>query len=169
MPGVRPYRGAQCGGGSALGVIPGAENTDSRPPHHGRPHVMAVLGLDPRINPAIGYPHQFANDAIPVSNHPMEMAGSSPIGANIRHQQHISPSWPGEVPTRFTHLKIARLFSWLQAYVFEVVSCRLPRPILPMARSWTRIRLCGRPAATFASGCGTRCVHLVGSSPAMTR
>src|SRR5580704_3340648 len=23
-------------------------------------------------------------------------------------------------PTRFTHLKIARLFSWLQAYVFEV-------------------------------------------------
>ena len=36
------------------------------------PHVMA--GLDP----AIGYPHQIANDAIPVSNHPMEMAGSSP-------------------------------------------------------------------------------------------
>ena len=38
---------------------------------------MAVLGLDPRINPAIGYPHQFANGAIPVSNHPMEMPGSS--------------------------------------------------------------------------------------------
>src|SRR3984957_13811668 len=70
-------------------------------------------------------------------------------------------------PTRFTHLKIARLFSWLQAYVFEVVSCRLPRPILPMARSLTRIRLCGRPAATFASGCGTRCVHLVGLDPAI--
>ena len=33
-----------------------------------------MAGLDP----AIGYPHQFANDAIPVSNHPMEMAGSSP-------------------------------------------------------------------------------------------
>jgi hypothetical protein len=30
-----------------------------------------MAGLDP----AIGYPHQFANDAIPVSNHPMEMAG----------------------------------------------------------------------------------------------
>ena len=42
------------------------------------PHVMAVLGLDPRINPAIGYPHQIANDAIAVSNHPMEIAGSSP-------------------------------------------------------------------------------------------
>ena len=32
-----------------------------------------MAGLDP----AIGYPHQIANDAIPVSNHPMEMAGSS--------------------------------------------------------------------------------------------
>src|ERR1700722_13683417 len=32
-----------------------------------------LVGLDP----AIGYPHQIANDAIPVSNHPMEMAGSS--------------------------------------------------------------------------------------------
>jgi hypothetical protein len=36
---------------------------------------MAVIGLDPRINPPIGYPHQFANDAIPVANHPMEVAG----------------------------------------------------------------------------------------------
>jgi hypothetical protein len=36
-------------------------------------HVMA--GPDP----AIGYPHQFANDAIPVSNQPMEMAVSSPV------------------------------------------------------------------------------------------
>ena len=33
-----------------------------------------MAGLDP----AIGYLHQFANDAIPVSNHPMEMAGASP-------------------------------------------------------------------------------------------
>ena len=48
-------------------LIPGAENTDSRP------HVMD--GLDP----AIGYPHQIANDAIPVSNHPMEMIGLSPV------------------------------------------------------------------------------------------
>jgi hypothetical protein len=42
---------------------------------------MAVLGLDTvmaGLDPAIGYPHQIANDAIPVSNHPMEMAGSSP-------------------------------------------------------------------------------------------
>ena len=39
---------------------------------------MAVLGLDPRINPAIDYPHQFANDAILVRNHRMGMAGSSP-------------------------------------------------------------------------------------------
>ena len=45
------------------------------PPRRWRFHpVMAVLGLDP----AIGYPHQFANDAIPVSNHPMEMAGPTP-------------------------------------------------------------------------------------------
>ena len=33
-----------------------------------------MAGLDP----AIAYPHQIANDAIAVSNHPMEMAGSSP-------------------------------------------------------------------------------------------
>jgi len=33
-----------------------------------------MAGLDP----AIGYPHQIANDAIPVSNHPMEMAGVEP-------------------------------------------------------------------------------------------
>ncbi len=32
------------------------------------PRVMA--GLDP----AIGYPHQFENDAVPVNNQPMEMA-----------------------------------------------------------------------------------------------
>jgi hypothetical protein len=33
-----------------------------------------IVGLDP----AIGYPHQFANDAIPANNHPMAMAASSP-------------------------------------------------------------------------------------------
>ena len=38
------------------------------------PYVSAYVGLDP----ALGYPHQIANDAIPVSNHPIEMAGSSP-------------------------------------------------------------------------------------------
>jgi hypothetical protein len=34
-----------------------------------------AVGLDP----AIGHPHQIANDAIPVSNHPMKMTGSSPV------------------------------------------------------------------------------------------
>ena len=34
-----------------------------------------MAGLDP----AIGYPQQIANDAIPVSNHPMTMTGSSPV------------------------------------------------------------------------------------------
>ena len=38
---------------------------------------MTVLGLDPRINPAIRHPYQIANDAIPVNNHPMKMTGSS--------------------------------------------------------------------------------------------
>jgi hypothetical protein len=37
-----------------------------------------MAGRDPGRDPAIGYPHQFANDAIPVSNHPMEMAGRAP-------------------------------------------------------------------------------------------
>jgi hypothetical protein len=41
--------------------------------------VMAVLGLDPRIDPAISHPPQIANDAIPVSNHPTKMIGSSPV------------------------------------------------------------------------------------------
>ena len=67
--------------------------------------------------------------------------------------------------TGFTHLKIPDFSNRLLAYLSEVVSCRLPRPILPMARSLTRIRLCGWPAATFLTGCGTRCVHLVGSGP----
>ena len=31
------------------------------------------------LDPAISYPHQFANDAIPVSNHPLEMTGSSHV------------------------------------------------------------------------------------------
>ena len=43
--------------------MPSAEDTDFAP-------VMA--GLDP----AISYPHRIANDAIPVSNHPMVMAGT---------------------------------------------------------------------------------------------
>ena len=34
-----------------------------------------MAGLDP----AISHPHQIANDAIPVSNHPMEMTGSSQV------------------------------------------------------------------------------------------
>ena len=38
-----------------------------------------MVGLDP----AIGHPHQIANDAIPVSNHPMKMTGSGPMCANI--------------------------------------------------------------------------------------
>ena len=50
-------------------VMPDAENTDSRP------HVMA--GLDS----AIGYPHQCAKDAVPVSNHPTQMAGTCPACA----------------------------------------------------------------------------------------
>jgi hypothetical protein len=38
-----------------------------------------LAGLDP----AIGYPQPIANDAIPISNHPMKMTGSSPMCANI--------------------------------------------------------------------------------------
>jgi hypothetical protein len=34
-----------------------------------------MAGLDP----AIGHPHQIANDAIRVSNHPMKMTGPSPV------------------------------------------------------------------------------------------
>jgi hypothetical protein len=105
-----------------------------------------------------------------------------------RRLYHLSlivthPSWPttlsaicrsdvplrmaGTCPTGFTHLKILHFFNRLQAYISEVVSFRLPRPILPMARSLTRIRLCGWPAATLPTGCGTRCVHLVGTCPAI--
>ena len=47
-----------------------------------------MAGLDP----AIGYPHQFANDAIPVSNHPMEMAGSNPAMTWLRAvRQQLGP------------------------------------------------------------------------------
>ena len=36
-----------------------------------------------RLVPAIGYPHQCSNDAIPLTNHAMQMAGSSPMRADI--------------------------------------------------------------------------------------
>jgi hypothetical protein len=39
---------------------------------------MTALALQRRHDRAIDYPHQFANDAILVSNHRMGMAGSSP-------------------------------------------------------------------------------------------
>ena len=35
------------------------------------------------LDPAIGYPGQIANDAIPVSNHPMQMTGSSPVMTGV--------------------------------------------------------------------------------------
>jgi hypothetical protein len=38
-------------------------------PGAGEALMLAPMGLDP----AIGYPHQIANDAILVSNHPMGM------------------------------------------------------------------------------------------------
>jgi hypothetical protein len=48
-----------------------------------------MTGLD-RLDPAIGYPHQFANDVIPVSNHPMAMAGSSQIKPGWRRAQYVN-------------------------------------------------------------------------------
>jgi hypothetical protein len=45
-----------------------------------------MAGLDP----AIGYPHQIANDAVPVSNHPMEMAGSITVVARAVRQEQGS-------------------------------------------------------------------------------
>src|SRR5580698_4885805 len=81
-----------------------------QPPLHPTlaPHVLA--GLDP----AIGYPHQIANDTIPVSNHPMEMAGSSAattwLGLRITPAaQRIdspTPSWPGLTRPSATRTKL---------------------------------------------------------------
>lgn len=54
-----------------------------------------MAGLDP----AIGYPQQIANDAIPVSNHPIEMTGSSPVMSASR-EDALSARWksvPGMV------------------------------------------------------------------------
>ena len=48
-----------------------------------------MAGLDP----AIGYPHQIANDAIPVSNHPMEMAGSSPAMTSLDRCMWYVNNW----------------------------------------------------------------------------
>ena len=46
---------------------------------------MAVLA------PAIGYPQQIADHSIPVSNHPMEMTGSSPVMTGLdRCVQHAN-------------------------------------------------------------------------------
>jgi hypothetical protein len=40
---------------------------------------MAVLGLDPRINPAIFTRNELAKDALPVWGNPIGMAGSSTV------------------------------------------------------------------------------------------
>jgi hypothetical protein len=48
---------------------------------------MAVLGLDPRINPAITHPHQIANETIRFSNHPMKMTGYVGSLRSVRQQQ----------------------------------------------------------------------------------
>jgi hypothetical protein len=50
-----------------------------------------MAGLDP----AIGYPHQFANDAIPVSNHPMENPPPHPRSTWLRRQSRSLrvPGW----------------------------------------------------------------------------
>jgi hypothetical protein len=37
---------------------------------------LFMAGLDPGPDPAVANPHQFANDAIPVSDNPMEIARS---------------------------------------------------------------------------------------------
>ena len=37
-----------------------------------------MAGLDNRLDPATGYPRQFAKDAIPLSNHPTLMAVTCP-------------------------------------------------------------------------------------------
>ncbi len=42
---------------------------------------LAPMGLDP----GIGYPQPIANDAMPVSNHPMKMTGSSPVMTGLDH------------------------------------------------------------------------------------
>jgi hypothetical protein len=44
-----------------------------------------MAGLDPGLDPAIGYPQPIANDAIPISNHPMKMKGSSPVMTGLDH------------------------------------------------------------------------------------
>ena len=78
------------------------------PPRHGRaPRVMA--GLDP----AIGYPHQFANDAIPITNHPMQMARPSP--ATCVRDLHPAMTW----------LRVARQQSGPLVLPTEIVSLSL--------------------------------------------
>ena len=50
--------------------------------------IPVMAGLDP----AIGYPHQIANYAIPVSNHPMQMVGSNPAITCLRAvRQQLGP------------------------------------------------------------------------------
>jgi hypothetical protein len=85
-----------------------------------------MAGLDP----AIGYPHQLANDAIPVTNHPMEMGrvksshdvvacGTSTIRATgisracARPAHAFSPSRYVliSVPGRFNTLQPSREYS----------------------------------------------------------
>ena len=43
------------------------------------PKMPTLAGVMAGLDQAIGYPHQFANDAIPVSNHRARMAGTSQV------------------------------------------------------------------------------------------
>src|SRR5580704_12486693 len=103
-----------------------------------------MAGLDP----AIGYPHQIANAAIPVSNHPMQMAGSSPTRCT-----HLVPQPDAKVaagrPQSRIRVKLRAIGSIGRGSLHDTTS-----------KTYACNQLKRR--AIF------RCVNLVGSSPAMT-
>ena len=126
------------------------------------PHVIAELAPDVMagLDPAIGYPHQFANDAIPVSNqvepsHDVLACGTSTIGVTgITNRNRLpffcsislphAPCWELEVPLRRNrHI--------------ELRMCRSAQSEAGPRRTGT-VSISGRapPAAIFFSPCARR-------------
>ncbi len=92
-----------------------------------------------RSSPAIGYPHQFANDAIPVGNHSIKMVGSSPAtcGRGLLLWQGLPIGTLDVMPTRNISLT-----ERLDRFVETNVS---------MTATKTPVWLCAMPCACCSS------------------
>jgi hypothetical protein len=70
-------------GNNVVGSLRAVRQQQGRLVLYQAPKIPTLTPVLAGLDPAIGYPQPIANDAIPISNHPMKMTGSSPMCANI--------------------------------------------------------------------------------------